>query len=254
MIRTTPTPTPTPTPAPRGPAAATRRAARVAGVLYLLTFVTSIPTLRLYAPLREEGDLLLGGGAATGVTAGALLEVLLALACVGTAVVLYPVTRRHGETAALGFVASRFVEAGLILVGAVAVLSVVTLHRDPGGPDPAALRAGGDVLTVVHDWTFLLGQSLMPVLNALFLGTVLYRSGLVPRVIPAIGLAGAPLLLVSDLAIVAGVYAQGTVPAALAALPIAAWELALGVWLVVRGFRPVPVPAGTAPVAEPVAR
>ena len=201
MTSTTPTPPPalTPSSSPRRSDSAdhvarTRRSARAAGVLYLLTFVTSIPTLRLYAPLREDGGVVLGAGAATGVTAGALLEVVLALACVGTAVVLYPVTRRYGETAALGFVASRLVEAGLILVGAVAMLSVVTLDREPGGLDAAALRSAGHALTVVYDGTFLVGQSLMPVLNALLLGTLLYRSGLVPRVIPAIGLTGCAVL------------------------------------------------------------
>jgi Domain of unknown function (DUF4386) len=174
----------------------------------------------------------------------ALLEVALAAACVGTAVVLFPVVQRQSETAALGFLASRVVEAGLILVGVVSVLSVVTLRDDVAGTagvDVHALVVAGQTLVAVHDGTFLLGQSLMPVVSALCLGSVVYRAGLVPRVIPVVGLAGAPLLLASDVAIACGVYEQGTALAGLAALPIAAWELALGVWLVVRGFRPSPL-------------
>jgi hypothetical protein len=126
------------------------------------------------------------------------LEVALALSCVGTAVVLFPVARRQSETAALGFVAARVLEAGLILVGVVSLLSVVTLRHDPRRwcrPDPASLVTARHTLTAAYDWTFLLGQSLMPVFNALCLGSVMYRSGLVPRIIPAIGLVGAPLQL-----------------------------------------------------------
>jgi hypothetical protein len=232
--------TTTPThPAPvRPPARPLRRTALAAGVLYLLTFVTSIPTLGLYAPVRDSADFVLGAGSSAGVMWGAILEVALALSCVGTAVVLFPVARRQSETAALGFVAARLLEAGLVLVGVVSLLSVVTLRREAAGADPAALLAAGHALTAAYGWTFLLGQSLMPVVNALCLGSVLYRSGLVPRVIPAVGLVGAPLLLASDLAIACGVHAQGTALAGLAALPIAAWELALGVWLVAKGFRP----------------
>ncbi|MCX4099179.1 DUF4386 domain-containing protein [Nocardia sp. alder85J] len=225
------------TPSPAGNTM--RRSAFAAGALYLVTFVTSIPTLRLYAPVREHADFVLGVGNSASVRWGALLEVVLALACAGTAVALFPATRRHSVTAAIGFVCSRLLEAGLILAGVVGVLAVVALRHDgPGAAtDSAALVAAGRALWAIHDETFLLGQSLMPVINALFLGAVLYRSGLVPRIIPLIGLCAAPLLLASDLAIFGGVYAQGTALAGLAALPIALWEFALGMWLVLRGFR-----------------
>jgi hypothetical protein len=219
-----------------------RRTAVIAGALYLLTFVTSIPTLGLYAPVRDDAGFVLGDGSATGVLAGISLEVALALSCVATAVVLFPVVRRRSETAALGFLAARVLEAGLILLGVVSLLSVVALRDDVAGTagvDASSLVTAGRVLTTVYDGTFLVGQSLMPVVSAVFLGTVLYRSGLVPRLIPAIGLLGAPLLLASDIAIAWGGYEQGSPLAGLAALPIAVWEFALGVWLLVKGFRPV---------------
>lgn len=224
----------------RPPSSPMRRTALAAGLLYLITFVTSIPTLRLYRPLRDHADFVLGAGSAAGVRAGALLEVALALACVGTAVVLFPVARRQSETAALGFLAARLLEGGLILVGVISLLSILTLRHDVVG-DPASLPTAGHTLVAVYDGTFLLGQSLMPVVSAVCLGSVLYRSRLVPRVIPLIGLVGAPLLLASDVAIFCGIYRQGTALAGLAALPIAVWECALGVWLVVKGFRPVPL-------------
>ena len=219
-----------------GPA---RRTALLAGLLYLLTFVTSVPTLALYRPVLEGTGFVLGTGSATGVLAGTSLEVLLALACVGTAVALFPVVRRHSEAAALGFLAARLVEGGLILVGVASLLSVVTLRQELAPADPATLVTMGEALVAIHDRSFLLGQSLMPAISALCLGSVLYRSGLVPRAIPLLGLIGAPLLLASDAAILWGSYSPVSALAVLAALPIALWELALALWLVVRGFSPV---------------
>ncbi len=222
-----------------------RRTARAAGILYLLTFV-SIPTLALYQDARGETDFVLGAGSDTGVRLAALSEVVVALACIGTAVVLYPVVRRQSETAALGFVAARVVEGALILVGVVSVLTLLTLRNDVAGTpdaDPASLVTTGQTLSAAYDWTFLLSQSLAPVFNALFLGYALYRSGLVPRILPTLGLIGAPLLLASDAAIFFGLYERDAPIVALAALPIAVWELSLGVYLVVKGFRPAAVAA-----------
>jgi hypothetical protein len=231
-----------------------RRISLAAGILYLLTFV-SIPTLFLYEPLRQGADFVLGAGSDTGVQWAALSEVVVALAGIGTAVVLYPVARRQSETAALGFVSARVLEGALIIVGVVSVLSIVTLRQDvagTAGADPASLVTAGHTLLAVYDRTFLLSQSLAPVLNALCLGYVMYRSGLVPRILPTLGLIGAPLLLASDLAIFFGVYDRAAPVAALAALPIAAWELSLGVYLTLKGFKPAAVAALTSTDRDPV--
>jgi hypothetical protein len=222
-----------------------RRTSRAAGILYLLTFV-SIPTLALYQDARNEADFVLGAGSGSGVLLAALTEVVVAVTCIGTAVVLLPVIKRQSETAAIGFVASRVTEGALIIVGVVSVLTLFTLRTDVAGTadaDPASLVTTGHALSAAYDWTFLLSQSLMPVFNALFLGYALYRSGLVPRVLPALGLIGAPLLLASDIAIFLGVYDRAAPVAVLAALPIAVWEFSLGVYLVVKGFRPSAVAA-----------
>jgi hypothetical protein len=221
-----------------------RRTSLAAGILYLITFV-SIPTLIVFQPVRDGADFILGAGSDTGVLWGSFSEVVVALAGIGTAVVLFPVARRQSETAALGFVASRVVEGSLIIVGVVSMLSVVTLRNDVAGTtgaDPASLVTTGSTLVAAYDWTFLLSQSLMPVFNALCLGTVLYRSGLVPRILPTLGLIGAPLLLAADIAIFFGVFDRSG-PIALAALPIAVWEFSLGVYLTVKGFRPAAVAA-----------
>jgi hypothetical protein len=216
-----------------------RRTARVAGILYLLTFV-SIPTLVLYEPVKDHVDtFVLGAGSTTGLQWGALSEVVVGLAGIGTAVVLYPVTRRVSRTAALGFVATRVLETALIFVGAISMLAIVTLRTDVAGTvgaDSAALVTVGHSLVATYNWTFLLSQSLMPVACDLFLGYVLYRSGLAPRILPIVAFVGAPLLLAFDIAVFFGAYAQVSPLAGLAALPVAAFEFSLGLWLIIKGF------------------
>jgi hypothetical protein len=225
--------------APRAPDPM-RRTARIAGVLYLLTFV-SIPTLGLYQPVKDEvGTFVLGRGGSTGLMWGALSEVVVGLAGIGTAVVLFPVLKRQSETAALGIVTARVVETSLIFVGVISLLSITTLRDDvvgTAGTDSASLVTAGHSLVAVYDWTFLLSQSLMPVIIDLLLGYVLLRSALVPRVLPVLALVGAPLLLASDIAVFSGVYEKGSLLDGLAVIPIAVFEFSFGVYLVVKGFR-----------------
>src|SRR5215210_5301878 len=218
-----------------------RRRSLAAGVLYLITFV-SIPSLALYEPVKDQvGDFVLGAGSDTGVMWAALSEVVVGLAGIGTAIVLFPVLRRQSETPALGFVAARIVEATLIFVGVTSVLSIVTLRDDvagTAGADPASLVTIGQSHLATYNWTFLLSQSLMPVFCDLFLGYLLYRSGLVPRSLPIIAFVGAPLLLASDIGIFFGAWDRTGLVAGLTVIPIAAFEFSLGVYLVVKGFKP----------------
>lgn len=230
----------------------TRRISLAAGVLYLITFV-SIPTLALYKPVKDHvGTFVLGAGSDTGVLWGALSEVIVGLAGIGTAVVLYPVVKRVSQTAALGLVTARVLETSLIFVGVISMLSIITLRTHvaaTAGVDSASLVTTGHSLVAVYKWTFLLSQSLMPVACDLLLGYALYRSGLVPRILPIVAFVGAPLLLASDIAVFFGAYAQVSPLAALAALPIAAFEFSLGIWLVVKGFKPTPLTSIGAPSA-----
>jgi hypothetical protein len=224
----------------RRPMTGLRKAALVAGGCYLLTFITSIPTLGLYGPVKQL-DFITGSGSDAGVHLAAFMEVILALAGVATALALYPIVKRQNQSLALGFVTSRLLEAAMIIVGVVSLLTVVTLkHNSAGatGADAAALVTTGKSLVAFHNWTFVLGQSLMPGVNALLLGSLLYRSRLVPRIIPLAGLVGAPLLLASVAATIFGVWGQTSPIGVVAAALVALWEFSLGVWLVVKGFTP----------------
>jgi Domain of unknown function (DUF4386) len=240
------------------PMTSTRKTALVAGVCYLITFV-SIPTLSLYRPVLNNRDWTIISGGHTGVLVGGFLEVIAALAAIGTAVTLYPVVKRQNEGVALGFVAARVLEAVMIFTGVVSLLSLVTLRQDLGaaaGANAAALVTTGAAHVAVYKWTFLLSQSIMPAINALLLGSLMYRSQLVPRIIPVVGLIGAPFLICTVIATLLGGVKLGSPE--FAAVPVAAWEFSLGVWLVVKGFRPSPITAAidaarTPPACQDVA-
>ncbi len=227
------------------PMSPARKTALVAGVFYLITFI-SIPTLALYGPVKNHRDWILSSGTHTGVLVGALLEVIVALAGIGTAVTLYPVVKRQNEGVALGFVAARLLEAAMIFTGVLSLLSLVTLRHDLGGAagaNAAALVTTGASHVAIYNWTMLLGQTLMPCINALLLGSLMYRSRLVPRIIPVLGLIGAPLLISAVIAALFGGTGHVSAWQAIATLPVAAWEFSLGVWLVVKGFKPCPITA-----------
>jgi hypothetical protein len=215
-----------------------RKTALVAGLLYLLTFV-SIPTLALYGPVRDR-NYVTGDGPDTAAIVGGVLEVVVAFACVGTAVVLFPILKRQNESVALGFVGARTLEAAAIVAGVACLLTVVTLRRAGAGTDAVVT---GQALVGLYDRLFLLGQSLMPTANALLLGTLLYRSRLVPRALPVLGFIGAPILLAATIATLTGAIERDSAWAGLAAIPIALWELSLGIRLVAKGFKPSPLTA-----------
>jgi Domain of unknown function (DUF4386) len=222
----------------RAPMDAMRKTALVAGVLYLITFISSIPAVLLLGPVLSNPNYIVSAGADTQVIGGAFLDLVNAIACIGTAVALFSVVRRQNEGFALGFVTARMFEAAVIVIGVVSILSVVTL-RQPGatGADATSLVTTGRALVAIRDWTFLLGPSLVPGVNALLLGYLMYRSRLVPRVIPTLGLIGGPLLISSAVGTMFGVNDPVSVWSGVALLPIFLWELILGLWMTFKGFQ-----------------
>jgi hypothetical protein len=219
--------------------ASMRRTAAVAGTLYLVTHVTSIAGLALYTPVLRDRDYIVGAGADSQVILGAVLEGILALAIIGTAVTLFPVVKRQHEGVALGYVGLRTLEAAIIAAGIVSLLAVVTLRQESAGADAASLLTVGRALVVFHDWTFLLGPAFVLGINTVLMAYLMYRSGLVPRFIGLLGLIGGPLVFASAVAVMFGVYEQVSVWGSVTALPVFAWELGLAGWLVIKGFRPV---------------
>jgi hypothetical protein len=218
-----------------------QKIARVTGVLFLITYVTAIPAaFVLYPPLLDDPRYIVGAGADTSVRLGAFLEVILIIANIGTAVVLWPVLKRVNEILALGYVTARVVECAFIAVGLLSLLTVVTLRQEAAaGADAGSLVAAGQSLVALHGWTFVLGPGfVVGVGNGLILGYLMYKSRLVPRGMAMLGLIAGPLIIASGAAVVLGVIEAGGAVQTIAALPEFIWELTLGIWLIVKGFNP----------------
>jgi hypothetical protein len=231
-----------------------RKFALVTGVLFIITFIASIPAAFVfYAPVLDDPNYIVGAaGADTLVSLGALLGFIVVIANIGTAVVLFLIVKRQNEAVALGYVTSRVLESAIIMVGVFSLLTVVSLRsgQDPAlpledfagtaaGADAASLVSLGSSLVALHDWTFLFGPGILAgVGNGMLLGYLMYRSGLVPRRMAMLGLIGGPVLVAAAVAILFGVIEAGSVWQIIATLPEFLWELSLGIWLIVKGFNP----------------
>ena len=254
MTVTTHRPTPERASAPgRTPMSPMRKAALISGLAYIASFVFSIPVkFGLWTDVLDNPDFILGAGSDAGVPLGAGFEILTGLSGIVSAVALYTIAKRYSHRAALGFVTTRLLEAAVIFMGVLSIMSVYTLRQDVAGTpgaDTGALLTTGHALVAMHDWAFLFGPGLMAVLNALLIGSVMYRSRLLPRWIPTLGLIGGPLLLVSTTATLFGLWDQVSAPAAVLTLPLAVWEFSFGVYMTFWGFKPTAVSeAAYAPV------
>ncbi len=214
-----------------------RKLAIAVGVLFFITHITSIAAIVLYQPVLNRAGYVLGNGAANGrILFGGLLEVILAAAVVGTAVTLYPVVRRHNRALAMGYVGLRTLEAGIIVTGIASLLAVVTLQHDLAGTatNAVALTTVGRALVAVHNWTFILGPGLVCGINTLVMAWALYRSKLVARFIPVLGMIGGPLVFAANVAVMFGVP-RGDL--GLFVLPVFGWEICLAAFLILKGFR-----------------
>jgi hypothetical protein len=217
----------------------TRRISLSFGILYLITFATSIPALYLYQPVLDDpAGYIAGAGADNRVFLGVLLELILIIANIGTAVVPYPILKRQNHILALGYVTARIIECTFIAIGIVMVLGIVSLQQqEPPGPDAGTVAYA---LAALKDWTFLLGPGfIVGIGNGLLLGYLMYRSGLVPWA--WLGLVGGPLIIVSGVAVLFGVDDPGGPLQGLATIPEFLWELLLGVYCTVWGFRRSPI-------------
>ena len=217
-----------------------KKAAKIVGVLFLLAAITAITGLILYDPILKGPDYLIKGSEyANQVTLGALMELILVASAIGTSTAMFPFLRKYNETIALWHVCFRFLEAVIITIGVISVLSLLTLSREfvaAGAPDIASFQTSGIVLKAIHDWTFMLGPNFMLGINTMMYSYILYKSRLVPRFIPILGMTGAALIFICALLVMFGVIQQVSVWGAVLAIPVFANEMILAVWLIVKGF------------------
>jgi Domain of unknown function (DUF4386) len=229
----------------------TRKTALVVGVLFLLTFVTSIGGAIAYGPVLSDPNYITGAGADTRVFLGAFFELGLIVTNIGCAVWLFPLLKRQNEGLALGYVAARLVECTFILVGILSVLAIVTLRQHATGTDAGALVTAGKSFVAIKNWTFLLGPGFVDGIGTgLILGWLMYRSGLVSRRMALFGVVGGPLLALSGIVVLFGVIPQGSALQKVATAPEIVWEAFLGLWLTFKGFNRVALGGGRTPDAR----
>ncbi len=229
--------------------ASPRKLAIAAGVCYLVSDFPAFAAVILYSPILNNVNYIVGSGPDSGVLLGAFFELIVAFAVVGTAVALYSVVRRQKEAVAMGYVGLRILEAGIIAIGVVSLLTVVTLQQQLAMSvlsAPASLVALGKALVAFHNWTFLIGPGFTSGANTVLIAYLMYRSRLVPRFIPVPGMIGGPLVFASATAVLFGLYPQYSVVPAVAALPEFAWELSLAIYLIAKGFNPSAIASGSA--------
>ncbi len=227
--------------------AESRRISRTFGALYLITYVTSIPALWLYQPVLDNpAGYLAGAGHNNKILLGAFLELLLIIANIGTAVVVYPLLKRVNEICALGYVTARIVESTFILVGILTMVTVVTLQRNPSAGSEATLGSLAYTLAAIKDWTFLLGPGfVVGIGNGLLLGYLMYRSELVPKRMAMLGLVAGPLIIVTGVAAMFGLIKTGGPVMGIATAPEFLWELLLGIYPLIWGFKAAPILSGS---------
>lgn len=230
-----------------------RRTALIFGALYLATFVFSIAGAVLYSPVLHPATFMAGAGGDTRVRLGAVCEVLLIIANIGTALVVYPIFRRQYEVLSLGYVAARLAECTFIAIGIVSYLAVVTLHQQTAGGAAGGLVDEARSLVAVRNWAFVLGPGfVVGIGNGLILGSMMYRSGLVPRGLAMLGLIAGPLICITGLAVVLDLIPRGGTVQAIATIPEFVWELSLGIYPIVRGFKTPPILDVDLPIARAV--
>jgi hypothetical protein len=217
-----------------------KKSAQIVGVLFILAALTAIIGLNLYNPILKNPDYLIQGSEhANQVILGALMELILVVSAIGTATTMFPFLRKYNETIALWHVCFRFLEGIIITVGVISVLSLLTLSREfvaTGAQDIASFQASGILLKAVHDWTFMLGPLFMLGINTMMYSYIFYKSKLVPKFISILGMSGATMVFICAMLVMFGVIQQISVIGGILALPVAANEMILAVWLIVKGF------------------
>lgn len=228
-----------------------RQAATFVGVMFIMASVSAMLGLfYFYPPILTDPNYLVNGAAhANQVILGALMELVLVVTAIGTAIGLFPVLRPYGERIALGHLCFRFLEAVVITIGVVAVLSLLTLSQTfvaASAPDASSFHMTGTVLHTVYKWTSMLGPLFFLGINTLLYSSLLYKSKLVPRPLAVWGLTGAILVFGYGLLVMFGVAVQAADQWVFLAMPIGIFEMVFASWLIVKGFNPSAIAAESA--------
>ena len=211
----------------------------ITGICFITATVTAIIGLKLYDPIiYEMNTLAAAGNHSNQIVLGAVFELILACANIGTGIMLYPHLRKVNESLGLGYALFRLLEVVFILIGVVSMLSIVALghqHMSHTG-DAASLQTSAGLLKTIHGWSFILGPHFMLGVNTFIYSSLFYRSRLVPRRLAVVGMTGAVLILTASILEMFFIIPTFSVYVIMMALPIAVYEMVLAGWLIAKGF------------------
>lgn len=216
-----------------------RRTLRVVGALFVVATVASIVGSVVLGSALDGPEYLIGlSGKQTSVELAVLLFVTAATSAFATAVLLFPILRRHAEGLAAGYVGLRTFENVLYVAGAVSLLVMLSVGQDEATGRAVATEVPmlGATLLAMHDWSVTMGTLIFAGLGSLTLNAILYRATLVPRWLSGWGIAGAALLVCYGVIGVFGGSIGTDSPLMLLAMPIAVEEMVFAGWLIVKGF------------------
>ena len=210
------------------------------GWLFVLATVAGVLSVVVMSSTLGDDDLLSAVQTNQGtIIFGNLLIFVMLTAMVGTAVLLSAVLREHSETLALSYVLARTLEVTMISIGVVAGLLLVPLSWDfttAGSGDTASAHVLAASLKTAGDWTGFLGAQMIFSISALVLNWAFYRNGLIPRWLSLWGLIGVPLMFASGLLVMFESLNSNASTLNLLVVPLAAQEMAMAIWLIVKGF------------------
>jgi hypothetical protein len=221
-----------------------RRIAILVGVFYLTVNIGAGPLgIALTEPVLGAPDYLVQISAnEIKMLLGALLVLVMAVADAGIGMAVYPVLKERSEGAAIGYFGARLVEGVIFVISAISLLVLLTLSHEyvhAGAPDASYFHTLGELILAVRDWAghVVLDVAVFP-LGALVFYSVLYRFKLVPRWLSGWGLVAAVLYWASSLLVMFSLVAPLSTPHIVLQAPLGLQEIALALWLIVKGFRP----------------
>lgn len=217
-----------------------KKNAIITGLFFIGATVTAIIGLKLYDPILVQPDYIQNGAKYTvQLIWGAVFELILICSATGTAIMLSPYLRKYNKHLGLGYLSFRLLEVIFILIGIVAMLSIVTLSNsfvNESSPDLKSYQTAGTVAKAIHDWTFILGPLFMLGINTFIYSYVFFKTELVPKKLALVGMVGAIIVFISSLLAMFNIILMASTIQILMAMPIAVYEMVLAGWLIVKGF------------------
>jgi hypothetical protein len=218
-----------------------RKNEKITGLLFIAATTTAIIGLKFYDPVLQNSDFLTEAFLhSKQISLGAFFELMLAIANIGTGIMLYPYLKKYSESLGLGYTLFRLLEVVFILIGLLSMLSIIHLSNanmlQLPGHDTGALQTTANMLRIIYGWCFILGPHFMLGVNTLIYSYIFFQTKLVPKKLAIFGMTGAVLIFIAALQEIFGFIPHFSTQIFAWALPIAVYEMVLAAFLLIKGF------------------